>query len=80
MFEDKPTRKERSRERPIKGFHPVYLFLLIPYAAWVWVPFYNRIEPSLFGIPFFYWWQIFGIFLTAACITPVYFYQEGRKK
>ena len=54
--------------------------MLIPYAAWVWVPFYNRIEPSLFGIPFFYWWQIFGIFLTAACITPVYFYQEGRRK
>jgi hypothetical protein len=70
MFEDKPSRK----------FHPVYLFLLIPYAAWVWVPFYNRIEPSLFGIPFFYWWQIFGIFLTAACIAPVYFYQEGRNK
>ena len=49
------------------------------YAAWVWVPFYNRIEPSLFGIPFFYWWQIFGIFLTAACIYPVYLYQESRK-
>ncbi len=50
----------------MKKFHPVYLFLLIPYAAWAWVPFYNRIEPALFGIPFFYWWQIFGIFLTAA--------------
>jgi len=81
MYEDKPPRMERSRERerPIKRFHPVYLTLLIPYAAWVWVPFYNRIEPSLFGIPFFYWWQIFGIFLTAACIYPVYLYQESRK-
>ena len=81
MYEDKPPRTERSRERerPIKRFHPVYLTLLIPYAAWVWVPFYNRIEPSLFGIPFFYWWQIFGIFLTAACIYPVYRYQEGQK-
>jgi hypothetical protein len=79
MYEDKPRRTERSRERPIKRFHPVYLILLIPYAAWVWVPFYNRIEPSLFGIPFFYWWQILGIFLTAACIYPVYLYQEGLK-
>ena len=82
MYEDKPPRTERSRERerPIKRFHPVYLTLLIPYAAWVWVPFYNRIEPSLFGIPFFYWWQIFGIFLTAASIYPVYLYQESRRK
>ena len=46
----------------------------------MWVPFYNRIEPSLFGVPFFYWWQIFGIFLTAASIYPVYLYQESRRK
>ena len=70
MYEDKPRRK----------FHPVYLFLAIPFACLLWVPLYNRIAPTLFGIPFFYWWQIFGIFLTAACITPVYFYQEGRNK
>jgi hypothetical protein len=63
---------------PMK-FHPVYLFLLIPYAAWAWVPFYNRAEPALLGIPFFYWWQIFGIFLTAASILPVYLYEERRK-
>jgi hypothetical protein len=61
-------------------FHPVYLFLLIPYAAWAWVPFYNRIAPTLFGIPFFYWWQVFGIFLTALCILPVYLHQERARK
>ena len=60
-------------------FHPVYLFLLIPYAAWVCVPFHNRAEPALFAIPFFYWWQIFGIFLTVASILPVYLYEERRK-
>ena len=38
------------------------------------------VESSLFGIPFFYWWQIFGIFLTAASIYPVYLYQESRRK
>jgi Protein of unknown function (DUF3311) len=69
MIEDGPPRRK---------FHPVYLFLLVPYAAWVWVPFYNRIEPVLLGIPFFYWYQIFGIFLTAACIVPVYLHEERR--
>ena len=70
MYQDKPRRK----------FHPVYLILLIPYIAGGVVPFFNRIEPQLWGIPFFYWWQIFCIFVTAACITPVYFHQEGRGK
>ena len=69
-----------NKEAPMRKIHPVYLFLLIPYAAWVWVPFYNRIEPRLAGIPFFYWWQIAGIFLTALCILPVYLYEEGRRK
>ena len=61
-------------------FHPVYLFLALPFACLCWVPLYNSVEPSLFGIPFFYWWQIFGIFLTAASIYPVYLYQESRRK
>jgi Protein of unknown function (DUF3311) len=61
-------------------FHPVYLFLALPFLCLCWVPLYNSVEPSLFGIPFFYWWQIFGIFLTAASIYPVYLYQESRRK
>ena len=63
----------------LKKFHPVYLCLLIPYAAWAWTPFYNRALPALFGIPFFYWWQIFGILLTVASIVPVYLHEERRK-
>ena len=35
-MDDKPTRR---------GFHPVYLLLLVPYVALLWVPFYNRIDP-----------------------------------
>ena len=71
MHQDKPRRWK---------FHPVYLFLVLPFVCLLWVPLYNRIEPALFGIPFFYWWQIFGIFLTAACIVPVYLHEEGRRK
>ena len=76
MYEDKPS----DAGPPRRKFHPVYLFLVVPYLAWIWPPFYNRLTPEVFGIPFFYWWQIFGIFLTAACIVPVYYYQEGRDK
>ena len=61
-------------------FHPVYLFLLVPYGAFIWVPFYNRIEPQLLGIPFFYWYQMSWTVLGALCIVPVYLHEERRRK
>jgi hypothetical protein len=32
-----------------------YVLLLIPCLLAVWVPLFNRIDPTLFDIPFFYW-------------------------
>jgi len=63
-----------------RKFHPIYVCLLLPYAGLAWVPFYNRIDPRLFGIPFFYWYQMAWIVLTAAAMVPVYLYQEGLRK
>jgi hypothetical protein len=62
-----------------KGFRPLYLLLLIPYAAMMWVPSYNRIEPELAGIPFFYWYQLLWIVLGVAVMLPLYFSEERRK-
>ena len=45
--------------------HPIWLLLLVPFAAVAWVPFYNRALPSLFGFPFFYWYQLIWIPLTS---------------
>ena len=53
-------------------FHPVYLCLLVPYAAWVWVPFYNKIEPVLMGFPFFYWYQLLWVLISAVITALVY--------
>ena len=62
------------------GFHPIYLFLVVPFVALLWVPFYNRIEPELFGTPFFYWYQTVWTFLGTACTIPVYLYEEKKRK
>ena len=35
----------------------MYLLLLLPFAGLLAVPFFNLAEPSLFGFPFFYWYQ-----------------------
>ncbi|HEX4270760.1 MAG TPA: DUF3311 domain-containing protein [Rhizomicrobium sp.] len=67
-------------DKPRRKFHPVYLILLVPYIAFAWVPFYDRVDPALLGIPFFYWWQMVWIVLTALCIVPVYRHQESRGK
>lgn len=49
------------------------LLLVIPFALVGWVPFYNRIEPTLLGIPFFYWYQLAAIIAGAAVVMGVYY-------
>ena len=67
------SKGEDMDEQPRRsGFHPIYLFLVVPFVALLWVPFYNRIEPELFGIPFFYWYQLLWIILGALLIVVVY--------
>jgi hypothetical protein len=42
-----------------------YAGLIIIYAGALWVPFYNTVEPRFIGIPFFYWFQVGWIVVTA---------------
>ena len=62
--------------KPRRRFRPIYLLLLIPYAAMLWVPSYNRALPAFAGIPFFYWYQMLWILLGVAVMLPVYLYDE----
>jgi hypothetical protein len=48
------------------------LLLLIPFIAVLWVPFYNRSEPALAGVPFFYWYQLAWILIGALLVLMVY--------
>jgi hypothetical protein len=49
-----------------------YLLLLIQFIAVLWVPFYNAKEPSLYGIPFFYWYQMLWVIIGAILTAIVY--------
>ena len=53
-------------------FRPIYLLLLVPYFAVLCVPFYNRALPAVAGIPFFYWYQLLWIPLSALLLLLVY--------
>jgi hypothetical protein len=48
------------------------LLFVVPFLAMLWVPSYNRLEPALAGIPFFYWYQLLWIVLGAALVGMVY--------
>jgi hypothetical protein len=65
---------ERAARR--KGFRLIHLLLLLPYVAILWIPSYNSVEPSLAGIPFFYWYQLLWIPLGALILLPVYLTEE----
>lgn len=55
-----------------KRFRLVYVLLIVPFIAVLWTPFYNSSEPSLAGVPFFYWYQMLWILLGAALLYPIY--------
>ena len=55
-----------------RGWSWWYLLLLVQFIAVLWPPFYNKLEPVLFGIPFFYWYQLLWIIIGAALTAAVY--------
>jgi hypothetical protein len=50
----------------------LYWLLLLPYIGLLWVPFYNFRDPVLFGFPFFYWYQLLWVPVTAFLTWIVY--------
>jgi hypothetical protein len=48
------------------------LLLAIPFVALLYPPFYARITPELWGIPFFIWYQFAWIILGSALTAVVY--------
>lgn len=50
----------------------LWLLLLIPYVGLLWVPIYNGIDPKLFGFPFFYWYQLAWVPVSALLTWIVY--------
>ena len=57
----------------VRTLGPLQIFLLaVPCVAVLAVPWFNILEPSAFGIPFFYWWQLVWVPLSGVFIAMVY--------
>lgn len=46
--------------------------LLLPWLALLSLPLYSRMNPELFGFPFFYWYQFAWVPLTALITLVVH--------
>ncbi|WP_047487741.1 DUF3311 domain-containing protein [Terriglobus sp. TAA 43] len=46
--------------------------LLLPVVALIFPSLYNRETPTLFGFPFFYWYQLLWVFIATAILGLVY--------
>jgi len=56
-----------------------YLLFVVQVVAVLWPPFYNRVEPSWLGIPFFYWYQLLWVLIGAVLTAIVYFATASRR-
>jgi hypothetical protein len=62
----------RAPERR-SGWSWWYVLFLVQFAAVLWPPFYNKIEPAWGGVPFFYWYQLAWVVIGAILTAIVYF-------
>ena len=49
------------------------VLLIIPFIALLYPPFYNSNNPTFIGMPFFYWYPLLWIILTAILTGALYF-------
>lgn len=66
-----------SMPRPRHNLWP--LLLAVPMLASLWIPLYNRLRPTLWGIPFFYWYLLAWVPLTAVFNAIVIRCTRSRK-
>lgn len=49
-----------------------YLLLVVPFVATLLPPIYDRNAPTLVGLPFFYWYQLAWVVVSALITLFVY--------
>ena len=61
---------ERPRHPQVR-WNAWNLLLVFP-LFWLLTPMYNRTEPRLFGVPFFYWFQLVGVLVAVGATALVH--------
>jgi len=64
--------------RPVRRW--AYVLLLAPFIGTLWVSTYAKHSPTLFGFPFFYWYQFAWVIAGAGITTFVYLITTPRRR
>jgi hypothetical protein len=67
---------EKAKARD--GWSWWYLLFVVEFVLIIWPSFYNSLDPTLIGIPFFYWYQLLVVIIAAVLTAIVYFATRGR--
>ncbi len=74
MSQDPPA----PARRPSTGLWALIIVILLPAVVLpLWVPLYDKTDPTLFGFPFFFWFQ-FALILLSAVLTSIAFVLSQR--
>ena len=65
-----------DEHRPVRVVVWARLLLLLPFVAMLWVSSYDSAQPMLYGVPYFYWYQLGWILLGAVIIAFVYWLER----
>jgi apolipoprotein N-acyltransferase len=65
-----------AQTTPHRRWSGWYWLFVVEFAISLWPPFFNRVEPTWIGIPFFYWYQLLAVLICAVLTAVVYFATE----
>lgn len=54
----------------------IVILILLPFVQLALLPLVNRIEPIMFGLPFFHFWLLLWIIVTPLCSFGIYQMQK----
>ena len=74
--EPEPVRAAAARHVNFTGWN---WLLVLPLIATLFPWFYNREDPKLFGLPFFYWYQLAAIAIGVICTLIIYRATRGDR-
>ncbi len=57
------------------------ILMIIPWIAYLWISSYNKVQPTLFGITFFYWYQTLWLLISSIFYAvAAYLIYRGEKE
>lgn len=66
------SRRVRRPASGIRDRSPWHWLLLVPLVVVLLPGLYDKTRPALFGVPFFYWYQLAVIAIGVTCTLVVY--------